>query len=301
MEYKIQEILSALGFDAVGFVGAKDAEFGDWFEPWLQRGYQAGMGYMERNFEFRRRPLEIHPGARSIISLAVPYYTKAPPGFEEPGRLISRYAWGRDYHEVIKKRLNAAMQAFRLEFDHFDGRVFVDSAPLPEKLIAQQAGLGFMGKNSLLIHPKYGSYVFLAEILTNLELKTSGPAEFKGCGDCALCLDNCPNSAIKPRGFVDANLCISYLSIEHKGPHSKAQHQALQGQLFGCDRCQDCCPYNQNLPDQGEDSPFAFAEKWEGLTPEKVLHWTAEDFERLKITSPLKRAGLEGLKRNVGG
>ncbi|MDT8448260.1 MAG: tRNA epoxyqueuosine(34) reductase QueG [bacterium] len=301
MQGKIKEILGRLGFSSVGFVGAADLELGDWFASWLERGYQAGMGYMERNLELRRRPLAIQPGARSIICLAVPYKTAAPEGFTEPGRLISRYAWGRDYHEVIKKRLKPALALLAQEFEGFEGRVFVDSAPLPEKILAQKAGLGFIGKNSLLIHPEWGSYVFLAEIVCNLELESSGPVDSAGCGDCGLCLDFCPNSAIKPQGMVDANLCISYLTIEHQGPFSSTQAKATQGQLFGCDRCQDCCPYNAQVPDQPPDSPYAFAEKWRGLSFERVHSWTAAEFDQLKITSPLKRAGLEGLKRNAGG
>jgi len=298
MEKTIQALFASAGFPWVGFVGEEDCHFGPWYAEWLSRGYQAGMDWMARNLHLRADPLLIHPGARAVILVAVPYKTTPPEGDLGANRWISRYAWGEDYHGWTKKRLQALLPELGQRFAGFEGRVFVDSAPLPEKRLAHQAGLGFIGKNSLLVHPQLGSYLFLAEVLCNLPLKTTGPLVSEGCGSCNACLEACPNSAIKPRGMVDANWCISYLTIEHIGPFTPVQAKATRGSLFGCDRCQEGCPYNQKAPDQ-VGGPFAFDPRWAGLEPAKVLEWSEPKFEALKVKSPIKRAGLEGWVRNA--
>ena len=178
-------------------------------------------------------------------------------------------------------------------------RICVDSAPLPEKLIAQRAGIGFIGRNSLLIHPTYGSFVFLVELLTNLELKTSEAYSGPDCGQCKLCLEYCPGDAITQDGLVNSKLCASYLTIEKKGELSKLEKKITKHRLFGCDSCQDCCPFNHAAPIQ-KTSPFLPLLRWQGLTAEVVRSWTDDDFNLLKINSPLKRAGLTGLQRNAG-
>ena len=296
MQTQIKDILLQAGFPLVGFVGEAQAQFGDWYKKWLERGYQAEMAYMERNLAIRETPLVIEPWAKSMVVVGVPYKTQPPKGWEQKPP-ISCYAWGEDYHHWIKKRLRLALSQLSTEIPGFIGRALVDSAPIPEKLLAQRAGLGWIGKNSLLIHPKYGSYLFLAAVVTNLELESSQPLA-QNCGDCALCLDACPNSAIKPRGFVDARLCISYLTIEKRGEFKPGQERLLAGSLFGCDRCQEVCPVNIQAPIQ-TDSPFCFDPKWSPTSPQWVLDLDLATFDQLKIKSSLKRAGLKGLQRNA--
>ncbi len=164
--------------------------------------------------------------------------------------------------------------------------------------MAQRAGLGFIGKNSLLIHPQQGSFIFLAEILTDLELKSSEPFTGVDCGGCRACLEHCPGNAILPGNQVDARRCVSYLTIEKKGPLAPWEALITGGRIFGCDHCQDCCPYNQKAIAQ-TPSPFACLERWQGLKAERVQGWSEADFAQLKINSPLKRAGLKALRRNA--
>jgi len=298
MEQKIQAIFNQLGFPLVGFVGQEDAQLGPWVQDWLDRGYQGSMSWMNRNFPLRADPLSIHPGAKSAIVLGLPYKNPAPEFLAAPERPLSRYAWGTDYHHWIKKRLVQGLKELGETFEGFDGRGFVDSAPVPEKILGHLAGLGFIGKNSLLIHPQWGSYFFISSVISNLPLQSTGPLDLPGCGSCDLCLDTCPNSAILPGKQVNANRCISYLTIEVKEEFTATQAKAAQGHLFGCDRCQDCCPYNEGAY-APTPNPFEFNEKWAELNPDWVLGLTEADFDQLKITSPLKRTGLSGLQRNA--
>ncbi|MDX2470384.1 MAG: tRNA epoxyqueuosine(34) reductase QueG [SAR324 cluster bacterium] len=291
------------GFIGVGFLGAEACEFGAWNQEWLARGFEADMNWTHNHQGIRQNPLTMEPWAKSIIALAFPYKTAPPKGWEVE-RPISRYAWGMDYHKELVRLIKPIITELKLELKdthpNLQMRICVDSAPLPEKLIAQRAGLGFIGRNSLLIHPSYGSFVFLVEILTNLELKTSEAYQGPDCGGCKECLDHCPGGAITADGFVNAKLCASYLTIEKKGELTKIEKKITKHRLFGCDSCQDCCPYNHAAPTQ-EASPFLPLERWQGVNAELVKSWTEADFETLKINSPLKRAGLAGLKRNAGG
>jgi len=295
MERLIRDKFIAAGF-LVGYVAAEDAKFGPWYTNWLERGYQAGMSYMERNLDLREDPASIEPWGKSFIVLAYPYKTPAPAGWEVKNP-ISRYAWGKDYHKELKKLIKPILRELEAEIGPFQHRMFTDSAPLPEKLLAQRAGLGFIGKNSLLINRSHGSYIFLAEVLTDLDLTSSTVEEQEGCGTCTQCRDHCPGDAIQPKSMINANRCISYLTIEKKGEFQQYEKLILDYQLFGCDICQECCPYNQDKPLQG-DSPFSPLERWQGLTPDQVLGWSPEDFEKFKINSPIKRTGLEGMRRN---
>jgi len=299
MEQKIRDIFNQLGFPLVGFVGQDDAHLGPWVQPWLDRGYHGSMEWMTGNLGIREEPLSIHPGATSAIVLGMPYKNPAPDFLAQPERPLSRYAWGTDYHHWIRKRLKQGLARLAEQFEGFDGRGFVDSAPVPEKILAHLGGLGFIGKNSLLTHPTWGSYLFLSSVICNLPLTTTGPMDHPGCGTCDLCLDTCPNSAIMPGRQVNANRCISYLTIEVKGELTATQEKATQGHLFGCDRCQDCCPYNQTADYAPTPNPFEFDQRWADLSPEWVLSLDQAQFDQLKITSPLKRAGLEGLRRNA--
>ena len=296
MESKIKSILLEAGFGKVGFLNKAQAVFEDWYQPWIKKNYHADMLWFEQNGHLRINPCSIVDNAKSIITLATPYYTKRPDfiGGKNP---ISCYAWGEDYHKVIRKMLKSSIKALSQEFKDFNGRGFVDTAPLPEKVLAQQSGLGWIGKNGILINPDYGSYLFLAEIVCNLDLKSTKPIK-DNCGKCRLCLDNCPTKAIKSNKMIDAGHCLSYLTIEKKGEFSKKEEKMIDYQLFGCDLCQEVCPFNQKLTPLS-NSPFNCLSKWGNLKIDELVDITDDQFEQLKQKSALKRLKPDNLKRNA--
>lgn len=295
-EQEIKELFLEGGFSAVGFLSAEEAKLDDWNREWLEKGYHAQMDWAARNQDIRQDPASIAEFGKSLILLALSYHHPTPAEWEGANP-ISRYAWGQDYHKLLKKKAKPLLARMAEGIEGFRFRMLVDSAPLPEKILAQRAGLGFIGKNSLLIHPELGSYLFIGCIVTNLELSGLDPMKSR-CGDCRICLESCPSAALRPNGLVDARRCLSYLTIEHEGEFNPRQESLLDFQLFGCDLCQAYCPFNQEAP-FSEEKGFQRFERWQGLSPETVLQWSEEEFESLKINSPLKRAGLEGLKRNA--
>lgn len=251
---------------------------------------------MQRNAAIRSDPCSIINDGKSIISIAFPYHTQTPHQWRDK-HLISNYAWGEDYHLVIKKRLKEAICRITEAIPGFQGRGFTDSAPLPEKIIAAACGIGWIGKNSLLISSQWGSYIFLAEIVCNLDLDSTPPLPDK-CGKCDLCLKACPNGAIIEPKTVNATKCASYLTIEKQGEFSNEEQKQIHYHLFGCDSCQLVCPWNQGLKVL-EDSPFACDSKWLDLKPDALLGLTEVQFDQLKIKSPLKRIKLAGIHRNA--
>jgi len=292
----ITTIIKDQGFVLVGFLGRQDALLGDWIKPWLDKGFQADMAWIEKNQGIRQDPCSIEEKGQSIITMAYPYNTEAPAGWEKD-HLISNYAWGEDYHKVLKKKLKLAMAQIQEQIPEFQGRAFTDSAPLPEKILAAKSGLGWIGKNSLLINREYGSYLFLAEIVCNLPL-TSTPPGKDYCGSCTRCLQACPTVAINEQKEVDSRLCVSYLTIEKHGEFTEKEEKALDSQLFGCDICQQVCPWNNKAPVM-EDSPFACFPRWADLDLENISTMTDEQFNQLKEKSPVKRTKVEGFRRNA--
>lgn len=252
---------------------------------------------MEENLCFKTDPCSILPDGKSIISVAIPYNTIALDT-PLPQNLINRYAWGEDYHKIIKKRLQQFIREMTEIVPGFEGRAFVDSAPLPEKQIAAKAGLGWIGKNTLLINPQYGSYLFLGEVVSNQVFTSHPPTVKNRCGSCNRCELRCPGGALDKEPGLDCRQCSSYLSIEKKGPFSKAERSLILDSIFGCDICQRVCPWNQTAILSQENS-FSCFDRWKGLDPQQVLSLNGAEFERLKIKSPVKRVGLEGLKRNA--
>lgn len=290
--------MHAVGFPLVGFVNCKDTGVLDGFlQPWLEAGHQADMRWMETHQHLRENPKQLEPYAKSFICVALPYHTQPAKQWQQ-NNPISNYAWGEDYHKIIRKKLKLALTNLRQKIPHFKGRGFVDSAPVPEKVLAYLAGLGWIGKNSLLIHPKYGSYLFLAEILTNLELQTSPPMK-DHCGHCRRCLDACPTTAILPEKVVNSNRCISWMTIEKKGEFNEFEAAAIEYQVFGCDICQQVCPWNKKPTPLPADSPFQLAEKWQNMRIEDFAKLDPENYETLKQKSPIKRAKYMGIKRNA--
>ncbi len=293
---RIKQLLLQAGFSLVGFLHFKDCELGDWISKWIKNGYHADMDWMEQYGNIRSNPSAIENYTKSIVSVAINYKTN-PPISWETNNPISNYAWGEDYHVVLRKKLNHVLDSLKNDFPQFKGRVCIDTAPLPEKIIAQKSGVGWIGKNSMLINRRLGSYLFLAEVVSNLDIASDAPAK-DYCGTCTKCIDSCPTNAIVEDGVIDSNRCISYLTIEKRGEFSKEEKSWLDYQLFGCDICQQVCPWNKKGP-LSNSTEFQFDEKWLTVNLKEWSGLTQEMFDRLKIKSPVKRAKYRGFIRNL--
>ena len=288
------------GFDLVGVTRAGPLEAGgERLRAWQEAGMAADMGFMHRPVELLANPKKLQKSARSVVSLGVSYYPGEHPENEGGGR-VARYAWGRDYHEVIKGRL------FRLRGEleealetRIKARGFTDAVPLLERSAAQHAGLGFFGRNSCLIDGDVGSYFFIADLIVDLELEPDEPGTGT-CGRCTRCMDHCPTGAIKAPGVVDARLCISYLTIENAGEIPRDLRPKVGDWAFGCDVCQEVCPYNKTKATKSRWPEFS-AQAGAGayLDIEEVLGIrTDEEFEERFAGTPLTRPGRAGLLRN---
>ena len=238
----LREMSTRYGFSEVGIARAGHLpDAADRLEQWLHKGYHGSMSYMENHFDLRVDPTKLVPGARSVVSFLYNYMPEEE-SLSQGTHKISRYAYGRDYHKVIKKKLKNLMGELRDELGDFTARVFTDSAPVMEREWAERAGLGWKGKNTLLINTKKGSYYFLAEMICDLELEYDAPIS-DHCGTCTKCIDACPTDAIDKNGYIlDANKCISYLTIERKDSLPEEFRSQMEGWMFGCDICQEVCP-----------------------------------------------------------
>ena len=292
---KIRSIAASLGFS---FCGISEAGFledeAPLLEEWLKRGYQGKMGYLEDHFDKRLDPTKLVPGARSVISLLYNYYP--PKVFGSGDVKIARYAYGRDYHEVIKKKLRRFLQEIEIQIGEVSGRVFVDSAPVMERAWAAKSGTGWIGKNSLLINRKMGSFFFLAELIIDLELEADGPIK-DYCGTCSACQDACPSQAIPQPYVVDASRCISYLTIELKEEVPQEFKDSMEGWAFGCDICQDVCPWNRFSRPHNEEK--FLPQGWEKFSSREWEEMTQEVFNKVFKRSAVRRAKFEKLKQNI--
>ena len=297
----LEERAYAAGFDLVGVTRAEPlTQGGERLREWQEAGMAADMGYMQRPVELLSDPKKLQKSAKSVVSLGVSYYPGDHPENTEGGGRVARYAWGRDYHEVIKERL------FRLRAEleevlgvKIKARGFTDAVPLLERSAAQHAGLGFFGRNSCLISGEVGSYFFIADLIVDLDLAPD-PSGSGTCGRCTRCMDRCPTGAIKAPGVVDARLCISYLTIENKGEIPRHLRPLVGDWAFGCDVCQEVCPYNKTKAARSRWPEFS-EEAGTGpyLEIEEVLGIrTEEEFERRFAGTPLTRPGRAGLLRN---
>ncbi|MEN0004872.1 MAG: tRNA epoxyqueuosine(34) reductase QueG [Bacteroidota bacterium] len=294
----LREEAHRLGFS---YVGIAKAEYMDEearrLEAWLNQHMHGEMGYMANHFDKRVDPTKLVPGAKSVVSLLYNYYT--PKQQHDPSApKISKYAYGKDYHFVIKHKLKSLLQFLQTEIGAVEGRVFVDSAPVLERDWARRSGNGWMGKNTMLIHPKAGSYFFLAELIIDLELAYDQPIK-DYCGTCTKCIDACPTEAISPSGYVvDGSKCISYFTIELKSAIPEDMAGQFDNWMFGCDICQEVCPWNRfSKPHEEPDFEphpdlLAFTSSdWEELTEEV--------FRDIFRKSAVKRTKYAGLKRNI--
>lgn len=293
---KIKQKALELGFVKVGFARAEalDDDRGRLLE-WLGRGYHGEMAWMNREPEKRTDPRLIFPEAKTVVSVAMNYYT--PEQHAGDGK-ISRYAWGDDYHDIVKERLRELLSWIECEEPRASGKVCVDTAPVMEKAWAAKAGIGWMGKHSNLITKELGSWVFLGEILLNVELDYDEPIA-NHCGNCTACIDACPTDAIVEPFVVDSNRCISYATIELRSdelPSDVAPH--LSGWIYGCDICQDVCPWNR-FEQPSPEPRFAPRLGETSLGLEQVDSFTPETYAVRFRKSAMKRTKLAGLKRNA--
>ncbi len=287
------------GFSFVGISKAERLdEEAERLEAWLAQGSHGKMGYMENHFEKRVDPRKLVPGARSVVSLMYNYYTDRRPEDLEAPR-ISTYAYGKDYHYVIKDKLRDLVQSMEQAIGReIHGRCFTDSAPVMERDWARRSGIGWMGKNTLLIHPRAGSYFFLAELIIDLPLAADGPMK-DYCGSCTRCIEACPTDAIAEEGYrLDASKCISYLTIELKDEIPEAFQGKMEHWVFGCDICQEVCPWNRFSEPHSEP---AFDPKPEllSMTSSDWKELTEDVFRKLFRQSAVKRTKFKGLKRNI--
>jgi len=293
--------LSELGFLSVGFAKAEFMEEeARHLEQWLNQNLNGSMSYMENHFDKRVDPRKLVPGSKTVISLLFNYYT---PEKQEDNNApkISMYAFGRDYHKVIKKKLKHLLYYIEEDLYPVNGRAFVDSAPVLERDWAKRAGLGWTGKHTLLLHPKIGSYFFLAELVIDLELEDAAPQDIMKdyCGTCTKCIDACPTDAISPQGYLlDASKCISYLTIELKEAIPAAYADQLEDWMFGCDICQEVCPWNR-FAVQHNESDFNPKSKLLEMTKLDWMNLEEAEFDELFLGSPVKRAGFAKLKQNI--
>jgi epoxyqueuosine reductase len=286
-----------LGFEFVGFAKAeKMDEESQKLDTWLKKGYHGKMGYMENHFEKRTDPTKLVEGAKTVISLTYNYYTEAQQPDDAPK--IAKYAYGEDYHHVVKDKLKELLTFINDSIGEVHGRCFVDSAPVMERDWGKRAGVGWIGKNTLLIQPKRGSFFFLAELILDIELLNDEPMK-DYCGTCTKCIDACPTDAILGDGLIlDASKCISYLTIELKDALPTEFQGKMEGWAFGCDICQDVCPWNRFS--KPHDEPL-FRPNPILLEMEKSqwLEITEDVFKSLFKKSAVKRTKYDGLVRNI--
>lgn len=293
----IKSKAAELGFT---FCGVAKAEFleeeAPKLEAWLKRGYQGKMGYLENHFDKRLDPTLLVPGAKSVVSLVYNYYPKKNL-VQDDQLKIAKYAYGEDYHFVVKDKLKQLMHSIVEVAGEVEGRAFVDSAPVMERAWAQRSGLGWIGKNSLLLNRQMGSFFFLAELVIDLELEYDGPVK-DYCGTCTACMDACPTDAIPSPYVVDGSKCISYFTIELKEEIPTEVKGKFENWIFGCDICQDVCPWNR-FATPHQESRFEPHPDLDKMRTEDWEEITEEVFRKIFKKSAVKRAGYKGLTRNI--
>jgi epoxyqueuosine reductase len=294
---KIKTEAYRLGFSACGIARVMPLENeSENLAKWLNSNYNGEMKYMENYFDMRLNPALLVEDAKSVISLAYNYYSSKKQVEDAP--IISKYAYGMDYHIVIKEKLNLLLDFIRQEDNNIEGRCFVDSAPVLEKSWAQRSGIGWRGKNSSIIINNKGSFHFLAELILNIELEYDNPATNK-CGACVRCIESCPTGAIVTPYVIDARKCISYLTIELKNEIPDSFSNKLAGRVYGCDICQDVCPWNIRFATENNESLLAPSPDLLNKTKENWENLSEKEFKSLFRKSAVKRAKYSKLRQNI--
>lgn len=297
-EWIIEEA-KRLGFDVCGIANATALEEESaHVEQWLEVGHEGEMGYLTRNKEKRYDPRLLVEGTKSIVTVLYNYFPKQQIGDGKHFK-IAKYAYGADYHDVLKRKMRQLLERIETQTGKLEGtRIFVDSAPVLDRAWAVRCGLGFIGKNTTLIHPKKGSFFFIGHLFLPLDLTETGQVLTNRCGRCTKCLDACPTGALESPFHIDARKCISYLTIEFKGSLDGLDPETFKGWMYGCDICQDVCPYNRfALPNL--EPEFQPSEQLLSMKENDWKNLTKTEFEALFKHSAMQRAGYEGLKRNI--
>ena len=295
----IVEEAERLGFDACGIAHATALEEESaHVEQWLEDGREGEMGYLTRNKEKRYDPRLLVEGTKSIVTVLYNYFPKQQIGDGEHYK-IAKYAYGADYHDVLKRKLRLLLEHIETQTGKLEGtRIFVDSAPVLDRAWAVRCGLGFIGKNTTLIHPKKGSFFFIGHLFLPIALDETGKPLSNHCGNCTKCIDACPTGALGTPFHIDARKCISYLTIEYKGSLDHLDPNSFNGWMYGCDICQDVCPYNRfSLPNI--EPEFQPSEQLMAMRENDWKNLTKADSDALFKHSAMQRAGYEGLKRNI--
>jgi len=302
MDFSLTHLLKMkaveLGFSSIGIARAEVLnEEEKHLREWLARGYQASMQWLERDAEKRIDVTKILPNAKSVICVALNYFTPVQHSNTPALGKISRYAWGDDYHLVLTKRLEKLSEFIKSEIPGVEGKIYVDTGPVMEKAWAARAGIGWLGKHTNIITRKFGSWVFLGEILIDAQLEYDTPM-LDYCGKCTACIDACPTQAIVQPYVLDANKCISYLTIEHRNKLPQEHVLNFQNWIYGCDICQDVCPWNRF---QKETEEPAFQPRKENVAPKltELAEMSQEEFSRRFRKSSMKRTKHSGLTRNA--
>jgi epoxyqueuosine reductase len=287
------------GFNLIGFAPAEELtkEIKN-LEKWLNENYQAGMQYMERNIEKRKNVKSLLTSAKSVISLGLNYFTPEKYSNDRSKGKISRYAWGKDYHLIIWEKLDKLVNELRKIDNSFEAKTYVDTGPVMDKAWAVKSGIGWLGKHTNVINKEYGSWFFIASLITNFEFEYSLPIE-DFCGSCRACIDACPTNAIIEEYVVDANKCISYLTIENKNEIPAKFKGKFDNWIFGCDICQDVCPWNNKFSKITNNTGFFPINDKKEISLDEVLSLSKEEFNKRFKESPVKRTKLSGLKRNA--
>lgn len=297
----VKDLAAKLGFERCGIASAEPIGRVDYVREWLARGRGGTMGYLNQHFNERLNPSVLLPGAQSVIVVALQYgqqRPEPPPADSTRRGRVAMYAWGEDYHRVIKDKLFALADRMRVDVHvPFETKACVDTAPLLEREVAAAAGIGWIAKNTLVLDTRLGSYFFLGALVTTLRIPPDEPAG-DHCGTCTACLDACPTGAFPAPYEMDASRCISYLTIERRDDIPEEFHSAMGDWLFGCDVCQEVCPYNRQAPLTREPR---FAIRSPGPNPllGDILSWSVEDYRTCLSGTALKRAKLDMLKRNA--
>jgi len=290
-----------LGFDACGIAPAAAHPELRFFREWIDRGYAGEMAYLSRSADRRADVRHVLPSAQTVIVTATNYHTDRPYSTEcgDPSRAqIARYAWGDDYHDVIGARLEALLAWMRAQSaEPFDARPYVDTGPVQERVYAQHAGIGWIGKNTCVIHPEIGSWIFLAEIICSLPLPVDAPS-LDQCGTCTLCLEACPTQAIVAPGVLDSTRCISYLTIEKRGDIPDSLHEAIGSHVYGCDICQEVCPWNAVAP-RSDDAAWQPRRAWDRVDLLTLSQYDDDELAESLRGSAMQRTKAQGLRRNV--
>lgn len=294
---KIKDFASSLGFDLCGVAHAYPVPDADAFSDWLNQGFSGEMAYLQRRREDRLDPARLLPGVQSVVCVALSY-RPTPEDWPLVGaHPISCYAWGVDYHKVLWEKLENLASFLRTETPDASVRCYADTGPVLERSYARRAGLGWIGKNSALLNETLGSFLFIGEILTDLELQPDTPSPNR-CGNCTMCLDSCPTGALIGPGQLDARRCISYLTLEHRSEFPENLHGKLSGYIAGCDICQTCCPYNAGAP-AGREEAFKPNDEMRDLDLEKAASMSEETFHAFTKDSALERVKYPMWIRNI--